>query len=36
MSSSLVQSMQTVLRGLWKGSLDDHRVLLLLRARRSS
>ena len=32
MSSSLVQSMQTVLRGLWKGSLDDHRVLLLLRS----
>ena len=31
MSSSLLQSTVTVLRGLWKGSLDDHRVLLLLR-----
>ncbi len=32
MSSSLLQSTLRALRGLWKGSLDDHRVLLLLRA----
>jgi hypothetical protein len=32
MPSSLSQSIHRALRGLWTGSLDDHRVLILLRA----